>query len=169
MQPRANLPSREVQLARNDRATDQPRPALGRRPWFAFLRRARSLRRFALAMTAARVTEPPRVAIGTIDLRAPDWGVAGVHIAATPRARLVGLRGSSDEQALLLRGRSVHGFGMRRAVSIVALDAEGRVLGCATLHSRRLVFFPAATWILEVPAGRSTPPRGARLRVGTGS
>ena len=53
-------------------------------------------------------------------------------VAVTARARLLGLalldRGLAGEGLLIPRCRSVHTFGMRFALDLVFLTAEGRVL-----------------------------------------
>ena len=79
-------------------------------------------------------------------------------IAATPRARLLGLmglRGLDRRHALVLtRCRSVHTFGMRFALDLVWLDGSGRVLRQdAGVTPGRLRSCRSARAVVEAPAG----------------
>lgn len=143
---------------RGDRAWYQPRPALGLRPWFAFLRRARSLRRFAFAM-AARVTKggPYR----ELTLAVGNWRSVPVTLAATFGQRLVGVHGPG---AVLMRTRSVHGVGLIGPIGVVHVTAAGIVAG----HDVLLVdgrVRSTAHWVLELPLETGLPPVGVRLTV----
>jgi uncharacterized protein len=83
-----------------------------------------------------------------------------IVVARTRRARLRGLalrRRPPDGAALLIpRCRSVHTFGMRFAIDLVWLDAEGRVLA---VHERvppgRFRWHRGAVAVVEVAAGDS--------------
>ena len=82
-----------------------------------------------------------------------------VHVAAGPFARLRGLAALDDlpgEHGLLLpRTRSVHTFGMRFALDLVWLGADGAVVrvdrGVAPLRMRSCA---GARSVVEVAAGR---------------
>ena len=85
-----------------------------------------------------------------------DRVVASLEIAASHRARRVGLRGrDSFEGALLLeRTRSVHTFGMRFAIDVAHCDPELRVLRVTTMRTNRLGCFVArGSAVIEAPAG----------------
>lgn len=140
---------------------DQPRPALGRRPWFALLRRALSLRRFAFAITNGSVPAGRRYQ--TIVLSDGGGFDCRVGVAVTFRERLRGLRPAPPGRGLLLRGASVHGRGMIEPLTAIFLDASGSVLAVCRLHPGGFVRHPAATWTLELPVSISPPPVGARL------
>ncbi len=130
-------------------ALAQPRPALGLRPWFALLRRARSLRRFAFAM-------PERV---TVALGYGAWRAERVRVATTFSSRLFGMN-VPDVSALLIHTRSVHGGPLR----VVHLTAEGTVVGAELLAGSGTVR-ARDYWMLELPVEAPYPERGVRLRV----
>lgn len=134
-------------VRRNEARGTQPRPALGRRPWFAFLRRARSLRRFALAMRWVRV---PAGRCVTIRLGG-DGERAHCHLAATPAQRWRGIGAVPPGVGVLLAGRSVHGFGLDRPLRVVGLDPRGTVVAVRRLNPRRIVFVARAVYLLELP------------------
>jgi uncharacterized membrane protein (UPF0127 family) len=79
-------------------------------------------------------------------------------VAATLRARLLGLACLDLEDAgplLIPRCSSVHTFGMRFALDLYFLDAQGAVV--AVRHSvppRRFAFCADAGAVLEVPTGQ---------------
>lgn len=132
----------------------QPRPALGRRPWFAFLRRARSLRRFAFAITPGSV--PARRSY-------PPGGPLAV--AGSFLGRLVGIHGVPAATAVLLRSAAVHGAFLRAPLAVAFLDATGRVMAGRLLAPWRAVRCPGATWALEIPTPLPVPDVGDRIVV----
>lgn len=152
------------ETAAPDGARDQPRPALGRRPWFALDRRARSLRRFFLAIAGASV--PP---IGhqrpepVLRLAAEDWRSPPVAIAVTLRQRLLGIRHGRG-CALVMRGSRVHGRGIMNTIMVTGIDDHGVALATLPLEPGRHARLPGAAWVLELPVGQCEPPEGAQLR-----
>jgi len=131
---------------------------LGFRPWFALLRRARSLRRFAFAM-GGRL--PPRVVYA---LAEPAGGWRRPVLVATSTAqRRRGLRPRAEGRAMLFVGRSVHGVGMREDLAVVFLDRSGTVLDHTTLRPGRVVSRRRARFVVELPAGSPAPAVGSRL------
>ena len=99
-----------------------------------------------------------------------DWSSPQVRVADTFYQRWKGLRPRPAGQGLLMRGRSVHGFGMKEPLFIVGLDAQGRVVGIRILFARRFAFVRGARHLLELPIDAEVPPRGAVLTwVGGGS
>ncbi len=80
-----------------------------------------------------------------------------VHVARSPRSRLLGLallaRMPADGGLLIPRCRSVHTFGMRFAIDLVFLDRAGEVLllVCGVAPGR-VVSCPGAAGVLELPA-----------------
>lgn len=150
----------------------QPRPALGRRPWFAFLRRARSLRRFAFAMAgrlpplaAQRARAPFPGPHREVRLRAGTWHSAPLLLADSTWTRLRGLKAVPCGWGLLLRTRSVHSFGFRRRVLVVVIGDGGRLLGLRTMLPRRLVAVDRARWMAELPIGSDLPRPGTMLQL----
>jgi uncharacterized membrane protein (UPF0127 family) len=79
-----------------------------------------------------------------------------VRVAATARARLLGLSGLPARPPcglLLPRTRSVHTFGMHFALHLVWLDARGRAVRVdAAVPPRRLRSCRAARAVIELPA-----------------
>ena len=134
-----------------------PRPALGRRPWFAFLRRARMRRRFALAMgrerTRARAGRQPV----TVRLVAPGWLSPPLRLACTRSERWRGLAPCPGPFGILMRTRSIHGFGLRSSIEFVAFDATGVVTRSGRLRPGRVAYCRGASWIAELPAGSPRP------------
>jgi hypothetical protein len=147
--------------ARSDQARLQPRPALGLRPWFALLRRARSLRRFAFAI-AGRVTTAhsyrPMVA-----LRCDAWRVDRVVVANTFLARLLGIH-AAGATGVLLRSSSVHGMSLAEPLSVTHLTRAGAVVSHDRLEAGGRVR-ASGYWMLELPLDAAPPPPGARLTV----
>ena len=87
-----------------------------------------------------------------------------VRVAATARARLLGLSGLPARSAcglLLPRTRSVHTFGMRFALDLMWLDARGRVVRVdVAVPPRRLRMCWAARAVIELPADPEDEERG---------
>ena len=99
-----------------------------------------------------------------------DWTSPPVLFADTFYQRWKGLRPRPAGQGLLMRGRSVHGFGMKEPLFIVGLDAGGRVVGVRVLFPRRFASIPGARHILELPIDAEVPPQSVVLTwVGGGS
>jgi uncharacterized protein len=78
-------------------------------------------------------------------------------VASTRRARLLGLafldRAEAGEGLLIPRCRSVHTFGMRFALDLIFLAADGRVVEVRReVPPRRLARCQAADSVLELPA-----------------
>lgn len=137
----------------------QPRPALGRRPWFALLRRARSLRRFAFAMRPESVAR-----FGNrLTLIDPDggWTVHGVALLTNFLQRLQGVRAGADR--ILMRASHVHGRGLGLPMQVVGLDTTGCVIGTERLPPGRFLRIPGAMWVLEIADSDPQPAPGARL------
>ncbi len=91
-----------------------------------------------------------------------SWSVP-VEMALDRRARLHGLAPATTDRGLVLRTRSVHGFGMRTPLAVLVLDAAGTVIDRALLRPWTVVVAPAATWITEIPATVVPPPAGTEL------
>ena len=142
----------------------QPRPAFGLRPWFALLRRARSLRRFAFAIVGGIVPAGRRYRSGRlVTVTSGPWRSPTVTVAASFRARLVGLRGNTTN-GLLLRTRSVYVPGGMGPLRIIHINREGGVVRQDILTTGRRVS-ATSEWILELPIQQPGPACGARLTV----
>jgi uncharacterized membrane protein (UPF0127 family) len=82
--------------------------------------------------------------------------LASLEVASTSAARRRGLLGRDGiEGALLLRpARSVHTLGMRFAIDVAHLDAEGTVVRVATMKPWRLgAYVHSARSVVEAEAG----------------
>ncbi len=97
-------------------------------------------------------------------IRCDRWSLP-VLVATGFARRLIGLRRSPRGVGLLIRTRSVHGFGMRRPLLVIALDDEYTVLGSKVLSPNRVVTFPRAWLMVEAPAHLEPPPPGERMVV----
>ncbi len=149
--------------SRKEKGRLQPRPALGLRPWFAFLRRARSLRRFAFAI-CARLPADPRYSLpASVTLRDRNWVADGVVVAISLGERLTGIR-NPDASGVLLHTASVHGRGISSPLRLIHLSRSGTVVGEGLLAPRRIVR-SRSYWVLELPLSTPAPPQGARLTV----
>jgi hypothetical protein len=149
-----------AEVDEEESATDQPRPALGRRPWFALLRRARSLRRFAFAMRTETVAD---VANHPTGVAPRGWAVGDVTVAAGFWSRW---RGTKRRKArFLLRGRAIHGRGITAPLTVAALDADGTVLAVRRLEPGCFLVLRGAVWILELPPHDPRPTEGDRLGI----
>lgn len=93
------------------------------------------------------------------------WSFEPVVVAATRLQRFRGLRPRSAGRGLMLRGTSVHGFGMREALMVVFLDPGGMVLGVERLLPGSLVRYGGATWVLELPPDSPIPQPGTTLEI----
>lgn len=115
-------------------------------------------RRFALAMgrerTRARAGHQPV----TVRLVASGWVSSPLRLACTRAERRRGLAPCPGPFGILMRTRSIHGFGLRSAVEFVAFDAIGVVTHSGILRPGRLVYCRGASWIAELPAGSPLPP-----------
>lgn len=139
-----------------------PRPALGRRPWFAFLRRAMILRRFALAMGGER-TRPPRRRIPVVELRTAQWSSGPVLVARSRTERRRGLAPACGPFGLLVAGRSLVRAGLTGAVGWIGIGSGGTVVAAGRLG--RFVRCRKAAVMVEVAVHLGLPPVGAVLTV----
>lgn len=141
----------------------QPRPALGRRPWFALLRRARNFLRFAFAM-GTRL--PERQNVPHIAMIECDSGFAcPVIVCDSPYARWRGLRPWSCGVGAILKGHHVHGSGLAEPLAVLGLDVSGVVVSRRVLRPRRHVRIPGARFIVEVRLGLPLPRQGEVVRL----
>ena len=146
------------------RAKDQPRPALGLRPWFALLRRARNLRRFALAMRHERVTVLRRNVPIQLIAEVPGVFRCPVIVPASFRERLAGIKRAPPGHGVLLAAAAVNSVGLRRAVTAIALGDRGEILAVHFLAPHAFWRHSRASWILELDAQTPPPPAG-RVRI----
>jgi hypothetical protein len=91
------------------------------------------------------------------------WSSPPVWVAQSFLQRWKGLRPTADGLGMLIRGRSVHGFGMKEPLHVVGLNARRCVVGVRILHPRHLAIVRGARHILELPIDGEPPPAGAVL------
>jgi hypothetical protein len=70
----------------------------------------------------------------------------------------------SAEGAMLFTTRSVHGFGMDRELTVVAIDRRHRVIAVQRLEPGGLIVIPAAGMLLELEVTMATPSIGDEVR-----
>jgi len=93
----------------------------------------------------------------------PGWSSGPIAVARSFSQRWRGLRPRPDAFGLLLKSRSVHSFGMKATLLVIALDAAGVVLATKALPPGRMLTMFDARHILELPGDAQPPPLGAVL------
>ncbi len=104
--------------------------------------------------------------------RLPRLGEDGgpvVYVAATPRARLLGLAGLREvpypSALLILRCSSVHTFGMRFAIDVLFLDEHREVIGERRgMGPCRIAWRRGAKAVLEFPSSYASEPTSPESR-----
>ena len=85
--------------------------------------------------------------------------------ATSFRDRLLGVKSRLSQDSLILRTWTIHTFGLRSPLGVVALDADLRVLASRLVPPGRVAFFPGARFVLELPSDRPLPPPGTQVTV----
>lgn len=152
---------KDTESHKRNGAANQPRPALGRRPWFALLRRARSLRLFALAIRRESVARSRRfITLASVD---QTWVASDVFVASTFHDRWRGVK--AGHPRVLLRTNSVHACGLDEPLRLVAVDAGGRVIAACRLECNGFARLPGATWVIEQTIDEPAPEVGSWLAI----
>jgi hypothetical protein len=99
-----------------------------------------------------------------VKLSTSQWKVSG-YMARTFADRFFGVRRVPPGSIVVIPARSVHGFGLDQPLEVVGLDAGLRVVATATLRPNRIVAFPSARIIVELPSGRPVPEQGDLVEV----
>jgi len=81
------------------------------------------------------------------------WSSGPLRVLTTRRDRRLGLTPSPGPFGALIRGRSIHTFGMTAPIGVIALDAKGVVRRARIVPPSRAFFAPRARWIVETPGG----------------
>ena len=102
-----------------------------------------------------------------VGLSSPGWQMSG-FLARTFLDRFHGLRRAPPGSAVVMRARSVHGFGMRRPIPVIGLDADMRVVSTRTLRPNRVMVIPSARILVELPPSQPLPRIGDRVEVTRG-
>jgi hypothetical protein len=99
-----------------------------------------------------------------VRLSAGEWS-ANAEQATSFVDRLRGLRALSAHDRLLIETRSIHTIGLGRAVTVVVVGRDRRVLESTTLGPNRVLVRMPARYLLELPAGSEVPPPRAILQI----
>lgn len=94
-----------------------------------------------------------------------DWSSGEVEVARSFYQRWRGLKALAPGSALLLRTRSVHGFGMRHPFLAIGLDRSLRVTISRVVKPGQVAWLSGARLVLEMPAGVEPPLDGATLKL----
>ncbi|MBT8215332.1 MAG: hypothetical protein HKN74_06685 [Acidimicrobiia bacterium] len=97
-------------------------------------------------------------------LRSGSWQSPPVRVATSRRDRLHGLRRQDPPGGLLIETRCVHSFGMQSAVWTVRI-AAGVVVDVGWMPPRRMRWWRAPGWVLELPADVVPPTPGREVRL----
>ncbi len=97
-----------------------------------------------------------------VDLAAGDVTYGGVAVPTNFIERWRGMKGRTG--AMLFRSRSVHGLGMDRDLTVVAIDGRHRVLAVQRLRPGGLLVIGRACFLLELEATTERPTVGSRVR-----
>jgi len=101
----------------------------------------------------------------TVRLSAEQWPGVVASCADSLRDRFLGIKAGDSEDAILIRARSVHTFGLDQPLRLVGLDREMRVVDTRTLLPNRVAYFGTASFILELDENAMTPRPGTLVEV----
>lgn len=99
-----------------------------------------------------------------VHLSGHEWERADVALPVGFWQRLRGIA-AHDVASILIRGRSVHTFGLRSPIAVCAIDEAGRVLDHRILPVASLFRSSNAAWILELSPTAARPAVGVHLTV----
>ncbi len=91
-----------------------------------------------------------------------------VSHARTFRERWRGLKGLPAGSAVLMKTRSVHGFGVKTPFRAVGLTKTFVVVETHVVKPRRVVNFPGCRYVLELPVDLEAPQTGETLELKSG-
>jgi hypothetical protein len=97
-----------------------------------------------------------------VELSAGEWSVSA-FLASGFMDRFLGKFRIAPGAVVVLPVRSVHSFGQREPIELVAVDRQMRVVATCTLLPNRVSHLPAARLIVELPAGSAVPRVDDRL------
>lgn len=103
-----------------------------------------------------------------VTIRGVGDGPIEAAVARTFLERLRGIKATDGSKAVLLQTMSVHTFGLRDEIGVVAVDRSMRVLASRTVRPNRIVWFRGASGILELTAPGPLPQAGTVLEVNRG-
>jgi hypothetical protein len=103
--------------------------------------------------------------VDSISLVAEGWTVHDVGRARTFRDRWAGLKRTGRHRALLIPTRSVHGFGLRSPVLAVGISTSMTVTSVRLLGRGRILYFPGARFVVELPHDAEAPRVGSVVEI----
>jgi len=106
--------------------------------------------------------------VDRVTLVTEGWASDHVFEARSFLQRWRGLKGLPDGSRLLLAARSVHGFGLRGPHLVAAIGGDMKVSEVRVLEPGRVLSFPRARFILEMPMDGTPPPVGSMLELHRG-
>ncbi len=97
-------------------------------------------------------------------LSAPGWpGVeAGLACSFWERYRGVNARAVRN---LLLNSASIHTFGLRSDIAVIAVDDSGRVQTVSKVPPGRMARFPGSSFLIEISTPQALPAVGTTIEV----
>lgn len=101
----------------------------------------------------------------SISLVAEDWTAHDVGRARTFRDRWRGLKRTGRHRALLIPTWSVQGFGLRSPVLTVGISTSMRVTSVRLLRPGRILYFPGARFVVELPPDAEAPRIGSVVEI----
>lgn len=99
-----------------------------------------------------------------VRLRAVGWGDIDTAQVTGFKDRFMGLRTRGVDSVLIDR-RSIHTFGLKEEIEIVAIARDMTVIESRSIAPNRVVTIRSAGSILELPGGSSVPPPGTVIEV----
>ncbi len=99
-----------------------------------------------------------------VGLLGPGWALDAVHVAVGHRARRLGVKAGGVDH-LVLSTRSIHTFGLDRAVRVTTIDGDGLVTGSEVVAPRRVRAWLRRMWVLETPVDAPAPIIGTTIGV----
>ena len=103
-----------------------------------------------------------------VRLSTGDWEIDTVFVPRGFFERWRGLRGADSGTAMLIRGRSVHGFGLSQPFVAVGIDKRRSVGRLEVVSPGSISVMALARWILELPVGSALPRVGDVIEVSRG-
>ena len=103
-----------------------------------------------------------------VTLVTEGWASYRVFAARSFLEKWRGVKGLPDGSRLLLATRSVHGFGLKSPLLVAAIGGDMKVSDVQVLEPGRVLFYPRARFILEMPIDGTLPPVGSVLELRRG-
>lgn len=103
-----------------------------------------------------------------VTLVTEGWTSQPVFAARSFLEKWRGVKALPGGSWLLMPAKSVHGFGLKETLLVAAIDGDMRVSDVRVLDPGRVLFFPRARLVLELPIDETAPPVGSVLELHRG-